>query len=154
MSDSEVGVVPLSRSRLEQIISNVVDCAYHIHRDLGPGLLESVYQAILAGSLRKRGILVAEQVSTPFTYDGMTFNQGLRVDLLVERCVVVEIKSCEALLKVHSKQVLTYLRLLKLPVGLLVNFGSASFKEGCERIANFSVSPGTDASWSADPESS
>jgi len=121
---------------LDDITEAIVDSAFMIHRDLGPGLLESVYEAVLARSLEKRGLKVERQKLVNFDYDGMHFDEGFRTDLLVEGCVVVELKSVEKIAPVHAKQVLTYLRLLNLQVGLLVNFGSGTFKEGVQRIVN------------------
>ena len=120
----------------EDVTSIIVDAAYHLHRDLGPGLLESVYQVALARKLEKRGLLVERQRAVAFEYDGMHFNEGLRVDLFVEGCVVVELKSVERVARVHAKQVLTYLRLMHLSLGLLINFGAPTFKQGVKRIVN------------------
>ncbi|MCE5209255.1 MAG: GxxExxY protein [Chloroflexi bacterium] len=121
---------------IDEISGSNVDAAYKIHTGLGPGLLESVYEAVLERELIKRGLAVERQKIISFDYDGMHFNEGLKVDLLVEGIVIVELKSVEKLAPVHSKQVLTYLRLLKLPVGLLINFGSSTLKEGLHRIVN------------------
>lgn len=121
---------------LDDITGAVVDSAFRLHRDLGPGLLESVYEAILARALERRGLHVERQKPVRFEYDGMVFAEGLRVDLLIERRVVVELKSIERPAPVHGKQLLTYLRLMNLPVGLLINFGCVSFKEGLSRIVN------------------
>jgi iron complex transport system substrate-binding protein len=120
----------------ESIARDVVDCAFRLHRDLGPGLLESVYEIVLAKLLADRGLRVRRQVPVPITYAGLSFDEGFRADLLVEDLVLVELKSVEKLATVHPKQVLTYLRLLNLPLGLLINFGAATFKEGCHRILN------------------
>lgn len=120
----------------EEASAVIVDAAYHLHRDLGPGLLESVYEAVLARVLERRGLRVERQKVIAFDFDGMHFDEGLRVDLLVEGCVVVELKSVERLAPVHAKQVLTYLRLMNLSLGLLINFGAATFKEGIKRIVN------------------
>lgn len=120
----------------EEASAAVVDAAYHLHRDLGPGLLESVYEAVLARVLAQRALRVERQKTIAFDYSGIRFDDGLRVDLLVEGCLVVEIKSVENLAPVHAKQVLTYLRLLNLSLGLLINFGAATFREGCKRIVN------------------
>jgi iron complex transport system substrate-binding protein len=117
-----------------------VDTSFHIHKDLGPGLLESVYEAVLMRALEKRGLRVERQKIISFEYDGMRFEEGLRVDLLVEGQLVIELKSVENLAPVHPKQVLTYLRLMHLPLGLLINFGSATFKEGIQRIVNHHTS--------------
>ncbi len=101
---------------LDHITGNIVDAAYKLHRTLGPGLLESVYEMILARDFARRGIQVERQRSLTFTYDGLQFDNALRIDLLVQARVVVEIKSVEQVTPVHSKQLLTYLRLLDLPV--------------------------------------
>jgi len=121
---------------VEEVSAIVVDAAFHLHRDLGPGLLESVYEAVLARMLERRGLRVERQKAVAFDFDGMHFDEGLRVDLLVEGCLVVELKSVETLAPVHPKQLLTYLRLLNLPIGLLINFGAATFKEGAKRVVN------------------
>lgn len=121
---------------VEELTAIVVDAAFHIHKELGPGLLESVYEAVLARALEKRGLRVERQKTVVFEYDGMRFDDGLRVDLLVNGELVVELKSVETLAAVHPKQLLTYLRLLGLPLGLLINFGAATFKEGCRRVVN------------------
>ena len=122
--------------KAEEVSAVVVDAAFHLHKDLGPGLLESVYEVVLSRVLEKRGLRVQRQMPVDFVFHGIEFNEGFRVDLLVEGCVVVEIKSVETILPVHSKQLLTYLRLLKLPLGLLINFGGATFREGIKRVVN------------------
>ncbi len=122
--------------KLEQIAREVVDCGYRIHNGLGPGLLESVYEAVLAKLLAERGLFVERQKAAPITFEGLQFEEGFRADLLVEGRLLVELKSVETLAPVHGKQVLTYLRLLNLPLGLLMNFGAATFKEGVKRIVN------------------
>lgn len=121
---------------LDEITGEVVDASLQIHRDLGPGLLESVYEAILTRALEKRGLRVERQKPVCFKYDGMVFEEGFRIDLLVEERVVVELKSVEKLAPVHSKQLLSYLRLMHFSVGLLINFGAATLKEGLQRIVN------------------
>jgi len=121
---------------LDDITGAIVDAAMKIHKELGPGLLESVYEAVLARALQRRGLHVERQKVVRFEYDGMVFEEGLRIDLLVEGRVVVELKSVEKLAPVHGKQVLTYLRLMNLSVGLLINFGGATLKEGLHRIVN------------------
>jgi GxxExxY protein len=121
---------------LDDITGEIVDAAYNLHRNLGPGLLESVYEAILARDLERRSFAVERQKSVSFEYDGMRFHEALRIDLLVDAQVIVEIKSVERAAPVHRKQLLTYLRLLRLPVGLLINFGAATLKEGVERVVN------------------
>ena len=129
---------------LDEITGGIVDACVKLHIGLGPGLLESIYETVLARDLERRGFRVDRQMPISFEYDGLQFKDALRVDIFVESRVVVEIKSVERLSPVHPKQVLTYLRLLKLPVGLLVNFGAPSMKEGLRRIVNGlapSVSP-------------
>jgi len=121
---------------LDEVTGEIVDAAYKLHTGLGPGLLESVYEVVLESDLRRRGLRVERQKSVSFEYDGMHFNDGLRVDLLVDSRVVVEIKSVERLSSVHTKQVLTYLRVMNLPVGLLINFGAPTLKEGVHRVVN------------------
>jgi len=121
---------------LDDVTGVIVDAALKVHKALGPGLLESVYETVLTHELTVRGLRVERQKSVRFNYEGVAFEEGLRVDLMVEGRVVVELKSVEVLLPVHSKQVLTYLRLLHQPVGLLINFGAATLKEGLHRIVN------------------
>ncbi len=121
---------------LDDITGSIVETSIAIHRDLGPALLESIYESVLERALIKRGFRVEHQVPISFQYDGMSFNNMLRVDLLVDREVVVELKSVEALTYVHHKQVQTYLRLLDLRVGLLINFAAPTLKSGLHRIVN------------------
>jgi GxxExxY protein len=121
---------------LDEITGTIVDAALKIHVELGPGLLESVYEVVLARALQNRGLCVERQKAVPFQYDGVLFEEGFRADLVVEGQVIVELKSVEELAPVHSKQLLTYLRLMDLPVGLLINFGAATLKEGLHRIVN------------------
>lgn len=112
----------------------VVDAAYKLHSTLGPGLLESVYEAFLCHELKLRGLKVEKQVELPLTYEGMTLNAGLRLDLLVENRLVVELKAVEALLKIHQAQLKTYLKLSGHPLGLLINFNVPLIKNGIERV--------------------
>ena len=121
---------------LDDITGTIVDVALKIHIGLGPGLLESVYEAVLAKAIERRGLRVERQKIIVFEYDGIVFDEGFRTDILVESKVIVELKSVERLAPVHGKQVLTYLRLMHLPVGLLINFGAATLKEGLHRIVN------------------
>ncbi|HEY1615599.1 MAG TPA: GxxExxY protein [Rhizomicrobium sp.] len=120
----------------DEITGGIVDAALNLHKNLGPGLLESIYETIMARDLERRGLRVARQESVSFEYDGLEFHNYLRVDLLVESTIVVEVKSVERLLPVHPKQPLTYLRLMKLPIGLLINFGAPTLKEGLKRVVN------------------
>ena len=121
---------------IKELSAIVVDTAFHLHKDLGPGLLESVYETILEKLLIKKGLQVSRQSPIPICYQGLKFDEGFRADLLIENELLIELKSVETLVPAHSKQVLTYLRLLNLPVGLLINYGAATFKEGCKRIVN------------------
>ena len=121
---------------LDAITEAIIDAAIRIHRDLGPGLLESVYHAVLARALEKRGLHVERQPVVRFEYDGLVFDEGFRADLLVDHDVIVELKSVERLAPVHGKQLLTYLRLMNKPVGLLINFGGNTLKEGLRRVVN------------------
>lgn len=125
-----------TRRDLDEVTGAIVDASLKLHQALGPGLLESVYEAVLARDLERRGLRVERQKVLRFEYDGMIFDEGLRLDLLVEECVIVELKSVENLSPVHKKQLLTYLRLTGHSVGLLINFGAATLKEGLHRIVN------------------
>jgi len=121
---------------IEEIARVVEDCGYRLHRELGPGLLESVYEVVLAKLLTDCGFCLERQKAAPIIFNGLRFEEGFRADLLVEGKLLVEIKSVENLAPVHGKQLLTYLRLLNLRLGLLMNFGSAIFKNGIKRIVN------------------
>jgi iron complex transport system substrate-binding protein len=121
---------------IEDVACVAVDCGLRIHRELGPGLLESVYETVMVRSLEKSGLSVERQKAISFTFDDMRFEDAFRVDLLIEGKLLVELKSVEKPAPVHGKQVLTYLRLMNLPLGLLMNFGMATFKEGVQRIVN------------------
>jgi GxxExxY protein len=125
-----------TRKDTEEVSQLVVDCAFHLHKELGPGLLESVYEVVLAKRLEKAGLKVERQKPISIVIDGLTFNEGFRADLLIEESLLIELKSVEAILPVHSKQLLTYLRLLNLQVGFIFNFGAETFKEGSKRIVN------------------
>lgn len=121
---------------LDEITGVVIDCSVHIHKDLGPGLLESVYEVVLARQLQQRGFSVERQKPVSFVYGGIQFDEGFRADLVIDGRVIIELKSIDKLAPVHAKQLLTYLRLMKLSVGLLINFGSATLKDGLRRIVN------------------
>jgi len=122
--------------RLNRISGTVVNCAYRLHRKLGPGLLESVYETILERMLLRAGLRVERQKSISFEFEGMIFQDAFRIDLLVEGQVVVELKSVEKDQKVHGKQVLTYLKVLDLKLGLVINFGAPYLVDGIQRVAN------------------
>ena len=118
------------------ITGKIIDEAIRLHRELGPGLLESVYQKLLARRLEGVGLTVERQKRVAFDYEGIRFEPGLRVDLLVDGVVIVELKSVKRVKPVYAKQLLTYLRLLDLRVGLLLNFGGETLKEGLRRVVN------------------
>lgn len=119
-----------------EIAKVIVDAAYHIHVRLGPGLLESVYETILAYELKKRGLRVIRQKPIPVVYDELQFDEGFRADLLVQDLVIVELKSVEKIIPVHKKQLLTYLKLADRRLGLLINFGESLIKDGITRMVN------------------
>jgi len=121
---------------LEELASIAVDCGFHIHKDLGPGLLESVYEAVLAEALSQRGLGVARQQSVPISFRGITLPEAFRADIVIENSLVIEVKSVERNTPVHAKQLLTYLRLMKQPLGLLMNFGCETFRDGVKRVVN------------------
>ncbi len=125
---------------IDAISGDVVDVALGIHRKLGPGLLESVYEVLLAAKLEQLGYAVERQKRIGIEYEGIRFDNAFRIDLLVDERLLVEIKCVEALNKAHMKQLLTYLRLTQQPVGLLINFAGATLKEGIKRIVNDHVS--------------
>lgn len=119
---------------LNDITAIIVDSAYQVHRDIGPGLFESVYELVLADALENKGLQVARQVPVPIRIGEKIYDEGFRADLIVNGRVIVEIKSIEKLAPVHKKQVLTYLKLSGLPVGLLINFGGELLKGNIERL--------------------
>ena len=121
---------------IEAMATIAVDCGFKTHEALGPGLLESVYQAVLAHSLERRGLSVERQKPIPIRLESLSIDEGFRADLLVEGQLLIELKSVERFAPVHAKQVLTYLRLMNLPLGLLMNFGAATFREGIRRVVN------------------
>ena len=128
MSENEIGSI-------------IVDSAVDLHRNLGPGLLETVYEVTLARALERRGLLVQRQVSVPIEYQGETFSEGFRADLIVGKLVIVELKSIERVTPAHKKQLLTYLRLTGLKLGYLLNFGEALMRDGITRTINGSIDP-------------
>jgi GxxExxY protein len=119
-----------------EIATIIVDTAFHIHRDLGPGLFETVYERIMNVELTKRGLTVTRQKPIPIVYNEVHFEAGFRCDLMVENKVIVEVKSIEALHPVHKKQVLTYLKFADKRLGLLINFNVALIKDGIVRLVN------------------
>jgi len=136
VADSDSANSALSRETLNRISGIIVDVAVNIHQQLGPGLLESVYEAVLTHELQKRGLRVDRQVPIPVIWDEVQLEVGFRADLIVEGLVVVEIKSIEAVAPVHKKTVLTYLRLTDRRLALLINFNVDLLKDGITRIVN------------------
>ncbi len=126
MNENEIGAI-------------VVDCAVKLHQELGPGLLESVYEVVLAKRLEQRGLSIQRQVAIPIEIDGEHFDEGFRADMVVNGKVILELKSVEQLSKAHMKQVLTYLKLSDMRLGFLLNFGAAFMKDGIKRIVNGTV---------------
>lgn len=119
-----------------EIAKEVVDAAYHVHKRLGPGLLESVYETVLHYEIEKRNFKAGRQVAIPIIYDEMKIEDAFRADIVVENKVIIELKSVENVLPVHAKQLLTYLRLSDKKLGLLINFGAPFIKDGIKRIVN------------------
>ncbi|MFN3874202.1 MAG: GxxExxY protein [Ignavibacterium sp.] len=119
-----------------EISKIIVDCCFKVHNQLGPGLLESVYEEVLSYELIKRGLKIERQKGIPVLYDDIKMELGFRADIIVENKVIIELKSIDAIAPVHLKQLLTYLRLTNLKLGLLVNFNEALIKDGIKRIVN------------------
>ena len=121
---------------IDELSSIAIEEAIAIHREFGPGLFETGYESVLCGRLRQRGLNVERQVQGKAVFDGVDYDPAFKIDLLVDQRLVLEIKTVERLGKVHMKQLLTYLRLLKQPVGLLLNFSEATMKDGIRRVVN------------------
>lgn len=121
---------------LEDLARICVDCGFQIHTQIGPGLLESAYEALMAEALRQSGLAVKRQVPVPLVYKGVVVDNAFKIDLLVEESLIIELKSVEKIAPVHGKQVMTYLRLTDLRLGLLMNFGQALFKDGVRHVVN------------------
>jgi GxxExxY protein len=126
----------MTQHSIEAVISDVIDCGLAIHERFGPGLLESAYEILLVEMLARRGRKAVRQKTISIRFDDIIIEDVYRLDLFVDDQLIVELKSVEQLLPLHSKQVLTYLRITGLPVGLLLNFGGSLFKEGIRRIIN------------------
>jgi GxxExxY protein len=123
MSENEIGKI-------------VVDCVISLHKELGPGLLETVYEVLLSHELELKGLRIKRQVQIPIEYHGIKFNEGFRADIVVEDKVILELKSVESVNDAHKKQVLTYLKLTGYKLGYLLNFGEALMKDGITRLIN------------------
>jgi GxxExxY protein len=114
----------------------ILDCAIELHKELGPGLLETVYEVLLAHNLESKGLKVQRQVPMPIKHKGIIFEEGFRADLIVENKIIIELKSQDKILKVHKKQVITYLKLTGMKLGYLLNFGDSLMKNGIARLIN------------------
>jgi GxxExxY protein len=121
---------------IEALATIAIDCGFKLHKAFGPGLLESVYEAILADSLMQRGLFVERQKPIYIEYEGRILREGFRIDLMIENKLIIELKSVETVAPVHAKQLLTYLRLTNQPLGLLMNFGVETFRDGIKRVSN------------------
>lgn len=126
----------MGKADTERLITVVIDVGFHIHSELGPGLLESVYHTVLANRLERFGVKVEQQKPVSIIVDDVAFPDAYRVDLLLNDCLVVELKAVEKISGLHIRQTLTYVRLLQQPVGLLLNFGCLHWSEGVRRIMN------------------
>ena len=120
----------------EEIGRIIVDCAVRLHMATGPGLFESVYELLLSRMLEERGLHVDRQRAIPIRMDGLTFQEGFRADIVVENCIIVELKSVEKTCPAHKKQVITYLKLSGMKLGFLLNFGAPRMKDGITRLIN------------------
>ena len=121
---------------IDAIASEIVDAAFNVHKELGPGLLESAYEACLEHELKKRGLVVERQKAQPVHYDGIMIDAGYRIDLLVNDAVIIELKTVEQLAPIHQAQLMTYLKLSGKSLGFLINFNVSLIKNGIRRIAN------------------
>lgn len=121
---------------VEMLARKAIERGLFVHRELGPGLLESVYEAVIATGLSREGLRVERQKLVAMQFEGVTYPESFRLDLVVEGALIIEVKSTERNLPVYSKQLLTYLRLTRQPVGLLMNFGYPTFREGLKRVVN------------------
>ena len=124
------------RPDIESLATMAVDCGLKLHQRLGPGLLETAYEKVLAHMLTARGLKIETQKLVPIIVDGLHIENGFRADILVEGKMLIEVKSVDRFDPVHAKQVLTYLRLLDMPLGLLMNFSAQTFREGLRRVVN------------------
>ena len=123
-------------SDVEELARQAIDCGFRIHKRLGPGLLESAYETVLAASLTREGMRVERQKPVSIEFEGLAIVDCFRADLVINETLIVEVKSVERTAPVHAKQLLTYLRLMEQPLGLLMNFGCETFREGLKRVVN------------------
>jgi GxxExxY protein len=127
---------PSVPARTEEVTKMILDAAFKVHTALGPGLLESVYETCLVYELKSGGLKVDTQLSLPVVYEGITVDSGLRLDLMVENCVIVELKAVENIIPLYKAQLLTYMKLSKTRIGLLLNFYTIHFRDGIKRLVN------------------
>lgn len=132
--DSQKTVHAPLPSEMEKLATLIVDAAYAVHKNLGPGLLESIYEPCFCHEVGKRGASYDRQVVVPLNYDGIQFSEGIRIDVLVEKCIICELKAVELIKQVHTAQVLTYLKLTNTRLGFLINFNVPLIKHGIRRI--------------------
>jgi GxxExxY protein len=125
-----------TQAEYEVIAKTILDCAFEVHKELGPGLLESVYEICLIDELKRRGLFVENQVKLPVIYKGEELDKDFFLDILVEKCIVIELKSVEVLLPVHEVQLVTYMKLANIKLGFLINFNVKLLKEGIHRKVN------------------
>ena len=124
---------------VEELSAIAVDCGLQVHRDLGPRMLESAYEAVLSHLLVKRGLSIERQKIVPIAYDGLIIDQGFRADIVVENKLLIELKAVERLSPVHARQLTTYLKFMNLPVGFLMNFSCEKFTDGLRRLSTTTV---------------
>ena len=124
-----------------RLAREIVDASYRLHTKIGPGLLESVYETILSHELNRKGINFTRQQPVPIIYDGIQFDEGFRADIIVENMIILELKSVEKISRTHKKQLLTYLKLTGMRLGLLINFGEALIKDGISRVVKQIIIP-------------
>jgi GxxExxY protein len=122
--------------RTEEVAKYILDASFKVHTVLGPGLLESVYETCLAHELNIRGLEVGSQVSLPVVYEGIKIDTGVRLDIMVEKCVIVEVKAVDVMISVYKAQLLTYLKLSGIRLGLLINFNTIHLRDGISRLVN------------------
>ena len=132
---NEIKNVPIP-ARTEEVAKMVLDAAFRVHTALGPGLLESIYETCLAYELKGMGVKFESQIALPIVYNEILIESGLRLDLLVEKCVIIEIKAVETIIPIHKAQLLTYLKLANIRLGLMINFKVIHLRDGIIRLVN------------------
>jgi len=135
ITDKDVKFQPIS-ARTEEVAKKVLDVSFKVHTALGPGLLESIYETCLAHELKGTGLRLESQIALPIVYNGIIIESGLRLDLFVEKCVIIEIKAVEIINPIYKSQLLTYLKLSGVRLGLLINFNVIRLRDGIVRLVN------------------